>query len=233
MPVLIQMDLNDKLYLRDPQQTKLGKRIIQFSIVLIDEIGFESFTFKKLAERIDSTEASVYRYFENKHKLLVYLVSWYWEWVKFQIDFNTMNMTDPKRRLEKILHVIVESSKENPIIEHIDEQILHRIVIAEGTKAYHTKDVDDENQKGFFLTYKSLCKKIAGVIIEINPKFSYPRALATTLLEMANQNIYFAEHLPALTDITVNDQRDLDEVFNLLRDFSFGLICKDYLVEKS
>jgi len=232
MPVLIQMDLNDKLYLRDPQQTKLGKRIIQHSILLIDEIGFERFTFKKLAERIESTEASVYRYFENKHKLLVYLVSWYWEWVKFQIDFNTMNINDPKKRLEKILHVIVESSKENPIIEHIDEQILHRIVIAEGTKVYHTKDVDSENQEGFFLTYKSLCEKIALVISEINPKFSYPRALATTLLEMANQNIYFAEHLPKLTDITINDDRDLDEVFQLLKDFAFGLVCKDYYVEK-
>jgi hypothetical protein len=65
MAITIQMKLNEKLYLRDPQHTKLGRRIIQYSILLIDEIGFEAFTFKKLADRISSTEASVYRYFET------------------------------------------------------------------------------------------------------------------------------------------------------------------------
>jgi len=88
------MQLNDNLYLRDPQNINLGKRIIQYSIILIDEIGFEAFNFKKLAKRIKSTEASVYRYFENKHKLLVYLLCWYWEWMKFRIDFNTMNILE-------------------------------------------------------------------------------------------------------------------------------------------
>ncbi|MGB0864145.1 MAG: TetR/AcrR family transcriptional regulator [Saprospiraceae bacterium] len=227
MAFSIQIELNDKLYIRDPQQTKLGKKILQQSIVLIDKIGFEKFTFKKLAEAIESTEASVYRYFENKHKLLIYLVSWYWEWVKFQIDFHTMNIKNPKVKLEKILSVIVESSKENPIIEHIDEQILHRIVIAEASKAYHTKEVDEENQDGFFSTYKSLCAKIADVIMEINPEFPYPRALASTLLEMTNDNIYFAEHLPALTDIQIPDKEDLSPVHKLLEFFAFRLICKD------
>ncbi len=72
----IQFKLNEKLFLRDPQQTKLGRKLIQQSIILIDELGFERYTFKKLAERIQSTEASVYRYFENKHKLMLYLFSW-------------------------------------------------------------------------------------------------------------------------------------------------------------
>jgi AcrR family transcriptional regulator len=91
------MQLNERLYLKNPQDTKLGKKIIQYSIILIDEIGFEAFTFKKLAERISSTEASVYRYFENKHRLLVYLLFCYWEWIKFSIDYNTMNIEDPKQ----------------------------------------------------------------------------------------------------------------------------------------
>ena len=73
MPVGIRIQLNDKLYLRDPQDTKLGRKIIKHGILLLDEIGLESFNFKKLALRIESTEASVYRYFENKHLLLTYL----------------------------------------------------------------------------------------------------------------------------------------------------------------
>ena len=226
MAVTIQMQLNEKLYLRDPQHTKLGRRIIQYSILLIDEIGFEAFTFKKLAERISSTEASVYRYFENKHLLLVYLLCWYWEWMKFRIDYHTMNIDDPKRKLKIAIQSIVDTTRRNTSIEFVDEDILHRIVVAESTKAYHTKEVDKENKDGFFLTYKGLAGSIAKIISEIKPDYTYPRALASTLLEMANNHIYFAMHLPSLTDVKIKDG-DLSEVEQLLEDFAFRLLgCK-------
>jgi len=70
MAIGIKISLNEKLYLRDPQDSTLGKKIIRYSILLIDEIGFEAFNFKKLAIKMESTEASVYRYFENKQFLL-------------------------------------------------------------------------------------------------------------------------------------------------------------------
>ena len=47
----ILISLNERLYLRDPQRTALGKKIINHSILLIDELGFEASTFKKLAKR--------------------------------------------------------------------------------------------------------------------------------------------------------------------------------------
>lgn len=217
------MKLNEKLYLRDPQDTKLGRKIIQYSILLIDEIGFEDFNFKKLAQRIGSTEASVYRYFENKHLLLVYLLSWYWEWMKFRIDYNTMNITDPGRKLRIAISAIVDTTRRNTSIEFVDEDILHKIVVAESTKAYHTKQVDEENKHGFFLTYKTLNKKIADIIAELNPEFAYPRALASTILEMANNHIYFALHLPSMTDVEV-EEGNLSQVEQLLEDFAFGLL---------
>lgn len=223
MAITIQMKLNERLYLRDPQDTKLGRKIIQHSILLIDEIGFEAFTFKKLAEQIGSTEASVYRYFENKHLLLVYLLCWYWEWMKFRIDYNTMNIEDPKKKLQIAISSIVDTTRRNTSIEFVDEDVLHRIVVAEAVKAYHTKEVDKENKRGFFLTYKALAKNISNIIKEIDPGYPYPRALAITLLEMANNHIYFALHLPALTDITV-ESGDLSQVEKLLEDFAFGLL---------
>ncbi len=226
MAITIQMKLNEKLYLRDPQETKLGRKIIQYSILLIDEIGFEDFTFKKLAQRIDSTEASVYRYFENKHILLVYLLCWYWEWMKFRIEYKTMNLEDPKKKLQIALSVIADTTKRNTSIDFVDEDVLHRIVVAESTKTYHTKMVDEENKYGFFLTYKALKQTISKVISEINPDFKYPNALASTLLEMANNQVYFALHLPSMTDIKVKDG-DVTQVERLLNDFAFGLICNE------
>jgi len=223
MAVAIQFKLNEELYERDPQGTKLGKRIIQHSILLIDEIGFEDFTFKKLADRIQSTEASIYRYFQNKHKLLVYLLCWYWEWMKFRIDYNTTNIPDPARKLKLAISTIVDTAKRNATIDFVDEDVLHRIVVAEGIKTYHTKRVDQENKKGFWLTYKSLNKMIADIILEIQPQYKYPRALASTLLEMANNHIYFAEHLPAMTDITLEDG-NFEPVERLLETFAFDVL---------
>ena len=100
MALAIRFELNNNLFLRDPQDTDLGRKIIQYSILLIDELGLESFNFKKLAQKINSTEASIYRYFDNKHTLLVYLTSWYWEWVHYLIEINLMNISDPKQRLK-------------------------------------------------------------------------------------------------------------------------------------
>lgn len=223
MAIGIKITLNEKLYLRDPQETTLGQKIIKYSILLFDEVGFEAFNFKKLAQRMNSTEASVYRYFENKHLLLIYLVSWYWEWVSYLIDINTMNIEDPERRLKIIIENFVYASKENPSIEYVNESVLHRLVIAEGTKAYHTKTVDEENRVGFFTNYKALVQKVANVILEINPDFPYPRTLASNMFEMANNHIYFAQHLPRLTDVNVNGE-DFDEVEKMIEFFAHSLL---------
>lgn len=225
MAIGIKISLNERLYLRDPQETVLGQKIIKHSILLIDEIGFEAFNFKKLAQAMSSTEASVYRYFENKHLLLIYLVSWYWEWVSFLIDLNIRNVEDPKRRLQIIIETFVYASKDNPSIEYVNESVLHRLIIAEGTKAYHTKAVDEENQYGLFSNYKRLNEKVAQIISEINPEFPYPHTLASNLFEMANNHIYFAQHLPRLTDVVV-DGDNFEEVEKMLEYFAFCLLKK-------
>ena len=223
MAIGIKISLNDRLYLRDPQDTTLGRKIIKESILLIDEIGFEAFNFKKLAIAMGSTEASVYRYFENKHFLLLYLVSWYWEWVSYLIDVNLMNIDDPHRKLKLIIQTFVHASKDNPSIDYVNESVLHRLIIAEGTKAYHTKEVDKENQEGFFINYKKLSEKVANVISEVNPQFPYPHTLASNLFEMANNHIYFAQHLPSLTDVVVKED-DFSEVEKMLEFFALSLL---------
>jgi hypothetical protein len=223
MPVGIRISLNEALYLRDPQETKLGQKIIHHSIMLLDEIGYEAFTFKKLATRMSSTEASIYRYFENKHLLLTYLVCWYWEWVSFSIDIHTMNVSDPIRKLEIAIETLVNSSKDNPSIDYVNESVLHKIVINEGSKAYHTKEVDEKNTEGVYLDYKALVKNIGDIIKAINPDFPYPHALGSNLFEMANNHIYFALHLPRLTEVKIEGD-DYSEVIDLMKYFAFNLI---------
>jgi AcrR family transcriptional regulator len=223
MGVIIKMALNQGLYLKDPQDSVLGRNIIKHSILLLSDLGFEAFNFKKLSKEIGCTEASVYRYFENKHLVLIYLVSWYWEWVAYLIWINTLNIDDPKRKLEIIINCFVSASFENPSIEYVDESKLHSVIIAEGIKAYRTKEVDEENGKGFFRNYKQLITTVAGVISEINPTFEYPYALASNLFEMSNNHIYFARHLPKLTDIKVEENK-YSEVEKMLNYFATKLL---------
>lgn len=226
MFILSKISIPEGLSLKDPLQSKLGKSIITNSILLLDEIGFEAFTFKKLATKMGSNETSLYRYFENKHFLLLYLVVWYWNWVSYLIDYNTMNIVDPNRKLDLIIDNFVDATKENPSVDFVNEKILHRIMIAESSKAYHTKNIDEENKHGFYYSYKSLIQKVADVILEIDPKFPYPHSFGSTLFEMANNEIYFAEHLPKLTDIKVKKE-NYCEVNKLLKFYKRRMLKQD------
>ena len=216
MFVVTNFSIPTGLSLRNPLQSELGKSILTHSVILLDEIGFESFTFKKLAEKMGSNETSLYRYFENKHYLLLYLVVWYWNWVIYLIEYNTKNITDPNLKLDLIIDNFVDATKENPSVEFINEKILHRVMISESSKSYHTKNIDDENKQGFYKSYKILIQKVADVILEIDPKFPYPHSFASNLFEMANNEIFFAEHLPRLTDVHVKNE-DYNEVNKLLK----------------
>ncbi|MBX2914143.1 MAG: TetR/AcrR family transcriptional regulator [Cyclobacteriaceae bacterium] len=193
--------LNPHLYLRDPQQTELGQKIISASVRLIDTLGFEQFTFKKLAEDIDSTEASVYRYFENKHRLLQYLVGWYWTWLEYRIDLFTSSLPSPQEKLKACIKVVASEKKFDDTFEFMDEEALHRIVVSELDKTYLTKQVDSDNREGLFGGFKLLCKKISAWVSEINPGYAYPHTLVSTILLTAKHQIFFAEHLPSLTDL--------------------------------
>ncbi len=224
MSVSVQIKVNEKLYIRDPQETKLGKKLIQHSIELINEIGIEGFTFRKLANRMGSTEASIYRYFENKHLLLVYLVSWYWEWVDFRIGFNTMNISDPTQQLKIAIKTLADTIRLSTPAEYVDRDLLHQIVVNEGVKSYHIHQVDEENKLGYFSPYKVLNKKISSIVTAINPDFPYPCTLATNLLEMANNQMYLAEHLPSLTDIK-GKEGEWEELVKMLEFFVFKMIA--------
>lgn len=74
----IAIKINPEVYKKDPLSSELGEKILRQGTELLEELGFEEFTFRKLASRIESTEASIYRYFDNKHNFLAYLTMWYW-----------------------------------------------------------------------------------------------------------------------------------------------------------
>ncbi|PCH76687.1 MAG: TetR family transcriptional regulator [Flavobacteriaceae bacterium] len=196
----IQIQIGPELYSKDPNSSALGQKIISNSITLIHEIGFEDFTFRKLGKHIQSNESSIYRYFENKHSLLVYLTSWYWSWIEYRLVFATTNIASPTERLKKSILIITQQVKEDNSFGYINEVLLSEIIFSESVKAYHTKNVDEENNRGCFMAYVGVVQRLSNIVLEIKPSFKFPHMLISTVIEGAHQQNYFGKHLPKLTD---------------------------------
>lgn len=196
----IRIQVNSKIYVKDPETSTLGKKIVQFSILLIDEIGFDSFTFKKLGELIGSNESSIYRYFENKHKLLIYLSSWYWAWMEYKLVFATSNMENPTEKLKKAIQVVTQIVVDDETTAHVNESVLNKIIILEFTKTLHTKEVDSENKEGFFLIYKSVINRIVEMVNEVNPNYKFAKSLISSIVEGNLHQNFLREHLKTITN---------------------------------
>ncbi|WP_396144218.1 TetR/AcrR family transcriptional regulator [Flavobacterium sp.] len=194
------ISVNDKLYVKNPETSDLGKKIIEQSILLIDEIGFENFTFKKLGEKISSNESSIYRYFESKHKLLLYLSSWYWGWIEYKLAFATTNVSNPMERLKKGITIVTEKVEDDSTTLHINEAILNKIIIQEFTKTLLTKEVDEENKEGFFLVYKRVINRIIEMINDVNPNYAFAKSLASSIVEGALHQHFLKDHLKTITN---------------------------------
>lgn len=196
----ISIQVNSNVYLKNPESSDLGRKIVASGIDLFDELGYENFTFRKLAKEIKSTEASIYRYFESKHKLLLYFTAWYWSWTEYKLVFKLTNVESAEERLNKAIFLLTEEVKEDNDFSHINEIKLNRIVIAESSKVFLSKEVDIENEEGFFEEYKQVVQRVSDIILEINPSYKYPHMLVSTVIEGGHNQRFFTAHLPKLTD---------------------------------
>lgn len=218
MELSINIIMNDKLFVRNPEETELGKKIVKYSVILIHKIGFEAFTFKKLAKEIDTTEAGVYRYFENKHRLLIYIVDWYWCWQEYNLIYQTNNIKNPEKKIKKAIQLL-SYTENNVVTTYFNEKLLNEIVMSEGSKSFLTKHVTQDNKQKLFKPYKDLCSRIAGYIKEYNPNYKYPHSLATAIIEMSHSQKYYMQHLPSLTDFGNN--KDEKKLVSFLEDLIF------------
>jgi AcrR family transcriptional regulator len=215
----MRVDVNENIYLKDPFSSDLGKEIIAKSIKLISQIGLENFTFKKLAVEVGSTEAAIYRYFENKHKLLLFLNLWYWGYLELNFVLGTTNLTDPSRKLEVALRLLVIGpiGRNN---EYVDPVSLHQMIIEESVKSMMTKDVDKHRQNGFFSSYCRIGERISELITQISPDYKFPKTLVSTVMEASLMQPFYAKHLPMMTEMPVNE----DERVAFFKDLVFNVI---------
>jgi AcrR family transcriptional regulator len=207
MKLQLSLKSNVNLTLRDPETSTLGKKIVQEGLVLMDQLGFEHFTFKKLAEHIGTTETSIYRYFENKHRLLLYLLTWYWNGLEYAIDLAINNVSEPQVRVRKALTILCLGLPDTIELQSLDKTILYAFATSETSKSYLVKEVDSINACQLFRPYKSIVNKLAALFAQVDPSYQYPHSLASTVIESAHHQHFFAEHLPSLTSFGGNDHQ--------------------------
>jgi hypothetical protein len=151
------------------------------------------------------------------------LINWYWSWIEYKIVFATLNINSPIEKLEKAIKILTEEVVEDNSFSYINEVILTKIIISESSKAYHTKEVDKENEKGFYKTYKNVVERVSSLVLEINPTFEYPHMLVSTVIEGAHHQRYFSKHLPSLTDF----EEGKNNIACFYNDLVFKLIKTD------
>lgn len=195
----IRVDVNSNLYFKEPFSSELGVLIVREGTQMIQELGIELFTFKKLAQKIGSTEAAIYRYFENKHMLLLYLNAWYWAWMEHNLVFATTNIKDPKERLGIGIRLMVDGPVylEN---EFLDPKLLRKLVVNESIKGYLTKSVDLEHESGIFAQVYRFGERLSTIIQEINPLYKFPKTLVSTVMESSLLQSFNSLHLPGMTE---------------------------------
>ena len=222
MQIEFKIKINSSLYLRDPDATEVGKNIVKMSIKLISEIGYEQFTFKKLAAEIPTTEATVYRYFENKHKLLIYLIDYYWAFIRYQVLYSINNLKTPEEKIKTIIDLLVWEDNDYMNSSEIDQKALYYIAITDGSKTFLSKEVDELNRNQVFVPYKELCERIASVFREYNSDYQNANSLASTLVETSHLQYFFMHHLPRLCDFS--DRKDPKTLEAFLENLVFGAL---------
>ena len=194
------------LALRDTS-SPMGVRILAEGLALMNEIGLEAFTFKKLAERIGCTEVTVYHYFANKQRLLQYYFQVYWLWLATHCQQEGKGLKDPLARLHGDIRALCGLWPTDALAAQFDPSALRELVINEGTKSFMHKNVDSDNKLKLFKPYKDLCLHIADELKACVPRMRSSRSFATTLVEMAHSLEFAMHHLPALTELSERKER--------------------------
>jgi len=174
----VQPKIEAHCFIKNPESSTLGRNMVQQGISLMDELGFESFTFKKLGERIHSNESSIYRYFESKHQFLQYIAQHYWAWLEYRLVFQTHNLHDPKEKLVQAIILVTQEVEDDSQTQHINERLLHRVMIKEFGKVWNQRNAHDMP-----IALQRIMARIADMIAQAAPQYLFGHDLAVLLVE--------------------------------------------------
>jgi len=122
------------------------------------------------------------------------------------------NIGAGKKKLVKAIEILCRQSEDDNLIEHIDLVKLAHLIHLESGKIFRVRDVDQENQQGFYLPYKLLHEAVKDIILEVESSFPYAESLAASIIQGIHHQHFNYEHFPTLTSMK-NTESDIGEYF--------------------
>ncbi|MGE0568274.1 MAG: TetR/AcrR family transcriptional regulator [Bacteroidia bacterium] len=207
MTINISHDINSNLFVKNPSDTELGRKIVGKGLQLVHKLGIENFNFKKLAENINTTEASVYRYFKDKHQFVLYLNAWYWRYILFLVEFELKSEQKPIDKLNTVLSILYNKQKFKFKSEILDILLLRELMLSESVRLIYTQNIESINKQNLLSDQIKYLEIVKDIIKNINPKIKFPLAIATTMVESIQIQHHLISHGLPLTDIPSNESK--------------------------
>jgi AcrR family transcriptional regulator len=98
---------------KEREKTEMRQRIIDASIEMFLEEGYEKTSIRNIAEKIEYSPATIYLYYKDKDELLYDVQGQAFEKL-YQAFVEKANSKDPLKRLEQIMLTYVRFGKNNP-----------------------------------------------------------------------------------------------------------------------
>jgi AcrR family transcriptional regulator len=195
----LRLEPDAALYIKDPQRSETGQALLRCGARLMAEGGIETFTLKKLSVEAGCTEATVYRYFGNKHQLLMYLMNLYWGWLLYHAKLETANLDDARMKLQRIIRLLSGPLPSMPDEEFAND--LFALALSEGVKTHLNYATGSEWKQGLFEGYERFAAHVEACLREYAPDYAYPMAWSATFIDAAMQQQFFLRHLPHFTEL--------------------------------
>lgn len=100
---------------RSPEEVlKVRQNILDQALELISEDGYDNFSMRKLANRLDMTATTIYQYFANKDELYLAVLQEGFELLYEEMKTATQRVGDPLGKLTALTRAFVDFGIENP-----------------------------------------------------------------------------------------------------------------------
>jgi AcrR family transcriptional regulator len=213
----IELQIPNCLFQKNPRETEIGNKLVETATHLIAQLGLEQFTIKKLALETGCTEATVYRYFENKHQLMLYIMNIFWGWQEYLLVFSTQNIHNESEKMKRAIALLA-----NPDFGFLPyRKFANSVLLAainEGVKIHIIRNLKDEIENGSMAAYRNLAQRIAGLIKSFDKTYAYPHALAMQLMDAAIHQQFCHRYLRGVSEAALNKEH--------IENFLIGLLPK-------
>lgn len=162
---------------REQERRELRELILKAAGEEFLEKGYDSFSLRRVAERIGYTPTTIYLYFRNKDELLLETVQDGFSGFDRRVEETAAAFADPLQRIEALGHAYIEFGLQNPA--------LYRLMFMQRSDFYFMPRFVDSDYNPATSDETAHQKLEAIIVSSTNSQGERPRTVAMRLLVAA------------------------------------------------